>query len=769
MSIFYNIVREELRNFALVNYHNTQFNMKRYMTTLVLAIVAAQSMDAQNVWAARQDSLLQMMNDSTYWKQYELDEAVVKGNLPKTRVKGDAMRTVVSGSVLEKAGTLTDVLGKIPTLKAEKGSGVEVFGRGAAEVYINGRKVMDMNELDRLRSEDIQSVDVIHNPGARYAAETKAVVRITMKKRQGEGFSFVDYASGIYRYGASGANNLDMNYRTGGLDVTASFWCGHYGHNRGNASNDITYLVGNDKYVGRSTQNSSYRWNGYSPQLQLNYMLSENHSFGAFYKWDHNTKNKHDGWFNMDNYKNDVLEESMLSDLCGDDWQKKHIFNAYYNGKVHNLSIDWNVDGLFSNQDGWSETTETTTYADSKPATISGVKSFNFTSNDFWATKLVLSYPVWKGNLSAGAEYTHNSRSSSYTVNTEAQVATTNSDIDIRETSASGFVEYGRAFKSLFVQAGLRYEHIDNDYYVFDVRQDDTSRSYGDFFPTATLAYRTPHQVQLSLSYRKDIRRPAYDNLGSSIIYINKYSYQGGNPYLQPVYTHNITLNAAYKWANAMLNLQRIENDIVLQTKPFYSFGKQGAPSLSGKAGGEANPMVSIILPENSAEAYNRLFLSLSARPVIGVWHPAWTASLSFQNYKTLTLDGSTITLNHPYAWFVWDNDFILSHDWRINAQLQYGTKGDYMTYRMVTNNWNSNIGIQKDIKTRRLGKFNFDLRCYDPFNIAKTGSIVYGIRQIESHNPARRTIMLDITWRFNEAQKKYRGSGAGQSQKDRM
>lgn len=750
--------------------------MNKYATTLVLALAAAQTLHAQDV-TTQQDSLLTMMNDSAYWKNIDLDEAVVKSTLPKTRVKGDAMRTIVSGSILEKAGTLTDVLGKIPTLKAEKGSGVEVFGRGAAEVYINGRKVMDMNELDRLRSEDIQSVDVISNPGARYAAETKAVVRITMKRRQGEGFSFVDYASGIYRYGASAADNLDMNYRTGGLDVTASFWGGHYGHNRSNQSNDITYLVRRDsaepvewdRYVGRSKQDSKYKWNGYSPQLQLNYVLSENHSFGAFYKWDHNTKNEHSGWFNMDNYKNDVFEEAMFSELDGDDGQKKHIFNAYYNGKVHNLSIDWNLDGLFSNQDGWSETTEMTT----NTAPLSpmppvggivtggvGVKTFSETSNDFWATKLILSYPVWKGNLSAGGEYTHNSRTSAYTVNTEAQVATSNSDIDIRETSTSGFVEYGRTFKTLFVQAGLRYEHIANDYYLYDVRQDDTSRSYGDWFPTATLAYRTPHQVQLSLSYRKDIRRPAYDNLGSSIMYINKYSYQGGNPYLQPVYTHNLTLNAAYRWANAMVNFQRIKNDIVLQTKPFP---------------GSTDPMVSLILPENSAEAYNRLFLSLSARPVIGLWHPAWTASLSLQNYKTLTLDPSTssgqttITLNHPYAWFVWDNDFILPHDWRINAQLQYGTKGDYMTYRMITHNWNSNIGIQKDLATRRCGKFNFDIRCYDPFNIAKTGTIVYGLRQIEAHNPARRTIMLDVTWRFNEAQKKYRGSGAGQSQKDRM
>lgn len=728
--------------------------MKKYTISLVLALFAAQTMQAQDVPVTQQDSLLTMMNDSAYWKNIDLGEAVVKSTLPKTRVKGDAMRTLVSGSVLEKAGTLTDVLAKIPTLKAEKGSGVEVFGRGAAEIYINGRKVMDMNELDRLRSEDIQSVDVIHNPGARYAASTKAVVRIILKKRQGDGFSFVENAGGMYRYGKTMTNNLDMNYRTGGLDVTASLWGGQYGHNRGNQTNNIFYIIGNDHFKGSNTQDNRTTWNGYSPQLQFNYMANEQHSFGAFYKWDHNTKNFNTGWFKMDNERNGVLEESMMSEIDGDGNQKKHIFNAYYNGRVGQLSIDWNVDGLFSKQFGWTETTETTDYTDGRPTIMSGVKTFTHTNNDFWASKLVLSYPLWKGSLSGGAEYSHNSRKNLYEVHTEAQVVTSDSNIDIDETSASGFVEYGRSFKSLYVQAGIRYEHIANDYYVFSVRQDDTSRSYGDWFPTATVAYRTPHAVQLSLSYRKDIQRPNYDNLGSQVVYLNKYSYQGGNPYLQPIYTHSLAFNAAYKWMNASANFQRISNDIVLQLKPYP---------------GCSDPMVSLILPENSTTPYNRVYFSLAARPVIGIWHPAWMASLAFQDYETITNDGSTITLNHPYVWANWDNDFVLPHDWRINAQVNLVGKGDYMTYRMTRNTWNSSVGVQKDLSTRRCGKFTFDLRCYDPFNLAKSGTLVYGLRHLEASNPARRTFSLDITWRFNEAQKKYRGSGAGQSQKNRM
>ena len=159
-----------------------------------------------------------------------LSEVVVKGQLPKTHVKGDAMRTTVAGTILEKAGTVSDALSKIPSVEAERDGDVKVLGRGDAEVYINGRKVQDMKELSRLRSDQIQHVDVVQNPGARYAASTKAVVRITLKKAQGEGISFHDNLEGVYQYGHTLTNNLDVNYRTGGLDITASFWAGRYGH-----------------------------------------------------------------------------------------------------------------------------------------------------------------------------------------------------------------------------------------------------------------------------------------------------------------------------------------------------------------------------------------------------------------------------------------------------------------------------------------------------------------------------------------------------------
>ena len=681
-----------------------------------------------------------------------LSEVVVKGQLPKTQVKGDAMRTTVAGTILEKAGTVSDALSKIPSLEAEREGGVKVLGRGDAEVYINGRRVQDMKELSRLRSDQIQYVDVVQNPGARYAASVKAVVRITLKKAQGDGFSFQNSTQFMYQYGGSLNNNLTANYRTGGLDLTGSFWVGTYNHYKGLQVNDMLYYVGPDQVTGHSTQEIRHPWHAWSPQLQFNYMVNENHTFGAYYKFDRTPSGETKGDYLTDMFENDILTERSASYIWQDESIKKHIFNAYYNGKVGQLGIDLNIDGLFDDTNTPGRTTEKTTLVGAAPVDRT-IENNTDNANNFWATKLIFSYPVLKGNLSVGGEYSYNHRTDAYTFQASDYVPVKTTDTEINEKSAAGFVEYGRQFGKLFAQVGLRYEHLTNDYFNFGKREDEVCRNYGDWFPTATLTAPVG-KVQLSLSYRRDIQRPAYANLTSSTIYINRYTYQSGNPYLQPTYTHSLVLNASYKWANLSLNYARNKDVVTMSTEPFP---------------GSEDPLVSLVRPINSADDYNQFTVNLSAMPTIGKWHPMWYAFAIFQNYKSPTADGSVLTLTRPYLTFVWQNDIELPKSFRLHAAAQWANKGDYNNNRIISNRFNVELGVQRDFNLRRLGLLTLDVRCVDIFNTNKTDAILYGIRELTVHNPARRTFLINLTWKFNEARSKYRGSGAGEKQKARM
>lgn len=693
------------------------------------------------------DGLIVKMNEATMM----LGEVVVKSQLPKTRVKGEALRTTVEGTILEKAGTVADALSHVPSLEAERDGAVKVLGRGEAEVYINGRKVQDMSELSRLRSDQIQHIDVIQNPGARYAASTKAVVRITLKKAQGDGFSFQDNVMALYQYGHTITNNVDLNYRTGGLDVTASFWSGRYGHVKMLQENNLFYFVGPDRVENHVTQEGKNIWKGLSPQLQVNYVVNENHSFGAFYKYDrHPSTDFHDQFF-TDCYENGVFTEHSVSDIRQNDRFHKHIFNAYYNGKVGLLGLDLNVDGLFDN----TETPGSTVEESSIEGDIinRSIESNTSSHNNFWASKLILSYPVWQGNLSVGGEYSHNRRTDAYSYSATASVPVKATDTKINESSTSAFVEYGRRFGMVFTQVGLRYEHLSNDYFNFGEREDEVCRDYGDWFPTAVISAPVG-KVQLSLSYRRDIQRPNYSNLTSSTIYINRYTYQSGNPYLKPTYTHSLVFNAAYQWMNLTLNYARIKDSETMSTEPFP---------------GSEDPLISLVRPINSAEDYNQLSIIPSLRPVIGCWHPTWSIFTVFQNYKAPRADGSVITLNHPLFQFSWDNDIELPNNWRLNVVVQCVAKGDYNNFRLSRGRFYSGMGVQRDIDLRHLGSLIIDLRCHDLFNTNKTEAIIYGPRELTTANPARRTFALYLTWKFNSASSKYRGTGAEEKQKARM
>ena len=681
-----------------------------------------------------------------------LNEVVVKSTLPKTHVKGDAMRTTVAGTILEKAGTVSDALSKIPSVEAERDGAVKVLGRGDAEVYINGRRVQDNSELSRLRSDQIQHVDVVQNPGARYAASTKAVVRITLKKAQGEGISFQDNLEGIYQYNHTLTNNLDVNYRKGGLDITASFWAGRYGHAKSLQDNILTSYAGPDKIEGVSSQESKNIWKGWSPQLQVNYMVNENHSFGAFYKYDRHPGSDFNSMYYTDSYENGIFTERSESHITQEDMFKKHIFNAYYNGKVGQLSIDLNIDGLFDDTQSPSNTNEVTTEAGGSPVNRN-IESNTLSNNNFWASKLIFGYPVWKGNFSLGGEYSYNHRTDAYDFKATDAVPVKTTDTEINEKSAAVFAEYGRQFGKVFAQVGLRYEHLTNDYFNFGKKQDEVCRDDGDWFPTVVISAPVG-KVQLSLSYRRDIERPPYANLTSSTVYVNRYTYQSGNPYLKPTYTHSVVLNAAYKWINLTMNYGRIKDAITMSTEPYP---------------GSTDPFISLVRYINSQKDYDRLTVIASAHPTIGRWHPTWSVVAMFQNYKSPTATGETITLSQPWFNGSWRNTIELPHSLRLSADVEWATKGDYNNFRINEPRIVGSLGLQKDFNLRRLGSLTADLRCIDLFNTNKTDAIVYGFRELTVHNPARRTFTLNLTWKFNEAHSKYRGSGAGEKQKARM
>lgn len=153
---------------------------------------------------------------------FTLNEVVIKGNLPKIRLKNDALVTTVQHSVLSKTGTANDVLKRLPSLTGDDGE-FSVFGKGEAKIYINNREMRNVSELDILNSEDIKDVEIVNNPGARYDASVKAVICINTVRKVGDGFGFDVRSSFWQSQKTHQTQQLNANYRKNGWDIFGTF------------------------------------------------------------------------------------------------------------------------------------------------------------------------------------------------------------------------------------------------------------------------------------------------------------------------------------------------------------------------------------------------------------------------------------------------------------------------------------------------------------------------------------------------------------------
>ena len=672
-----------------------------------------------------------------------LGEVVVKGYLPKTQAKGDAMVTTVSGTVLEKAGTAENLLDKIPNVTAQNGA-VTVFGRGTPEIYINGRKVRNQQELDQLSSDNIKSVEVVSNPGARYDASVKAVIRIFTKKVAGEGFGFDNRALVRHydAYGWSAYDQLNLNYRKNGFDLSAMLLAGSY-HN----GNDQTFVIDThlDKQWRQNMDLTDQKAESKNLEttLTLNYQFNENHSIGARYNYERVPEYL---WI-ANQFARTYCEDQLYEDLHGvntmDEPETHHRTNFYYNGKVKNWSIDFNADGLWSDTKN-TQVTKENVMEGVNEAEDRSVTTIDTKKNELYAAKLVLSHPFVKGNLSFGAEYSHNKRNTTY-LNPEGII--TNDEAMIKEGATSAFVEYAKAFNQLQVQAGLRYEYVGFDYYNAGKLVDEQSKDYSNLFPSIMLSFPIK-DVQVQLGYASDISRPSYHQLRSNTFYVNRYMYDKGNPFLMPSITHNVTLGASYKWINLYVGYSHVKDDITNQTVAYS----------------DDDPTIGLLTLHN-CPAYDKFVAALNIAPTAGCWTPQLGLAVQKQWYEGETPWGKA-KFNKPIGSVTFRNNFKLPKGFLLDVNGSWTTKGYQNNIYLADNMIDVNASLYKSFLKDKL---TLQLQAYNIFNPKQVATVYSGIRVMQNTQVMHRQISLTLRYKFNTTRSKYKGTGAGESQKNRM
>ena len=736
-----NVIALSVRDSSLVTGAVTD-NAGKFLLTLpansnqVFLRVSGIGYEQRNVFLPLIADTLQLKAES---ETKTMEGVTVTAQRPKMAIRNDALVTTIIGSSLAKAGSGNDVLKRIPLLNGKEGS-YSVIGRGAAVIYINNRKITDATEIERLNSSDIKDIEVVTNPGARYDATVSAVIRIHTVRKVGDGFGFDVRTSAYYWENWDTYNQLNMYYRRNGLELTAGS-----AYNIDNSLNKQTTtnkVQTANLWTNKWTSDSRFRNTNNNYTLSAAYEFNADHAVGArFFTNLLVGANNGSGIFSTDVLKNNVLFDHIESQISANSTAiPNKSLSAYYVGKVGKIDIDFNTDYYYGRETEYRITTEQSANYANRTVTSAGIHT-----NKFFATKLVLSHPLFGGSLSVGNENTFTNHGQNY-VNQENVVPSTASTI--KERNNAFFFEYSRPTPIGQLMAGLRYEHVNSDYYDEGVYSPAHSRTYNQWFPSLTFATRIK-EVGLQLSYSSKTSRPSYRQLGTNVEYMNRFTRQSGNPTLKPETLHNITLVSSWSWLTFVANYTQTHNKIM-----YWNEQESTDENITN-------------LRYRNFKRFPALTLSLTAAPRMGVWSPQLILFCQKQWFDIERL-GSKLDLSKPIWGILWNNTFDFKDNWIAETRLKVTSKGITENSELTRNNCAFNFSVRKAFLNDRL---SVTVGVNDLFNRSANQLLLYtnNLSIDTKQELDSREFYVTLRYKFNTARSKYKGTGAGESERKRF
>ena len=666
---------------------------------------------------------------------YTLKNVTVKGHRLLYTPTERGLQVTVQGTPLEQFGSVTDMLTHLP-LKMSNG---EIAGHGKPEVYINNKKVRNEDELNRLRADEILSAEIITNPGVEYGAEVTSVIRLKTIRKTGEGWSgnFSTAYSQGKEYYANG--NAALNYRTrNGMDFFARGFL--------TSNNLVVNATANDQLQASSTwdfqKETTFlnRYNYYFVDLGWNWEISEKHSLGLTYT--------------ANNYITDATRSIETDEEVWRDSQFKeaetnktvtslkprmeHAVNAYYVGEIGKWKLDFSADYY----GGHSE-------SEMEGGTVGekGVCSKTLTKNNLLAEKLVVTAPIPTGFLTFGEEVSGVDRKSDFT---QSGFSADNS-VHQQALTWSLFANYALQMKKFSLNAGLRWQNEHNDYETNGRKDAEQSPDYHVLIPRLSLTYRTKQWTH-TFSYQCTRNNPPYSILSTAIHYRSKYEYSTGNAYLQPQTTHSLSWTSQWKW---------------LYIQPYYKYMHNVVTSFQTAYDDVNHPGV-VIMDYRNIPKMQDYGIILNFTPKIGIWQMDYTARFFYNNIDYEAM-GITHTWNGMISEFTLDNTFSFPKDWLLNIQGYIKPAHETgCSQRKALGDINLRLSRQF-LKDKSL---SVAIIANDILHTRYTEMTAYGginVRtQFREYRDTRR-IGINLSWKFNATKSRYKGSHAGQSERNRL
>ena len=391
-------------------------------------------------------------------KERLLEEVVVTANIAPYKLSKGGISMTIKGTPLSDAGTCFDVIAQMPGIRTNEGN-IEIIGKGSPQIYINGRRMLDSSELERISSKDIQSVEILSNPGAKYGADITSVILIKTVRKQGDGLSGSFQVSGRQAHSFSQADNMSLNYRTDGIDVFGSFSFDHARRFQ-EQQNTTDIRTDKDNYLLDADMLIRPKSTNLVGNVGINWQINQHHSVGIKYEYTGTPYSKSNWHTDEDILLNGLMNETIVYDTH---WNRRSLptnsVNLYYLGKIKSFTINITNDFYSQRNNSVQAIFETSDESGDK-----SIGSLNAIKSILWASKGVASYNFGNNELEFGYEFTSTDRKDKFT-NTNDGLP--DADDHINESTVAGFLSVNVPVNEVEFYAGIRYERTISDYYIF--------------------------------------------------------------------------------------------------------------------------------------------------------------------------------------------------------------------------------------------------------------------------------------------------------------
>lgn len=624
------------------------------------------------------------------------DVTVSSSRRPMIEVKADRTVFNVENSINATGSNAMELLQKSPGVIVDKDDNISMKAKNGVRIFIDG-KPSPMSGKDlaaylrSVQSTDIESIEMIENPSAKYDASGNAgIINIKFKKNKkygANGNASVGYSQGIYpKYNGS----VSLNYRNKKVNVFSNISLSKF-----LSENFMNFnRQQNDSVYDQKTTNFNDNKDG-NIKFGVDYTIDNKNTIGVMINGNFSDNNWSSSGKTFISPKNAKLPLQILTASNNVPGSRRNTnFNINYRyadttGRELNIDAD---KGYFR---GRSNSLQPNIYSNAKTGKVLRERIFanNTPINiDINTAKADYEQNFLSGKLGMGAKYASIKTDNVFDFfNVENNVKQLDWELSNRftytENVAAAYLNYNRAFKKWSYQLGVRAE-LTNSEGILNAKSKQTQkdtievvkRSYLNFFPSAAISYSLSEKHQFNINYSRRIDRPDYQDLNPFENKLDELTYQKGNAFLRPQYTNSFSLSHTYKsFLTTTINYSHI-SDYITQINDTTRIN---AAFITNK-----NLASQDIYSINVSAPFN----------IVKWWNVYASTTASHSRFKATFDDGKTINLNVTTLNFYNQHTFTLGKGYSGEVSGWFNTPsiwgGTFKTEFM----WSADAGVQKTL-----------------------------------------------------------------------